>query len=966
MGASAMSHELSITVERDGKHFIESSVEPGKVLEGPFATSDEVNRRARQRSDEFVPGQDLPEGFTIDPEELPEGFTIDEPSPAFQFTKAGFQGFNVGLADIAGLPGDLTRAGINALLNSPMEAGQRGKGGPTIGSALGIENFTPDQIGGSQQARRLGAALGFNYTDISEVPERFRPVARAGEAIGGSVPFAAVPFAAAARLGTKPAQGVFRAFVEPARTMPGRTALVEAAAAGGAGVGAGVAETLDPGDPLTRMGGELAGGIFSPFAVFSRITRRLTGGLTNTARRVRESFSPAAAKKGAARHAQEIIGIFPGEDIPTIAARLRERPAVEAPISAGAKSQSLGIQALERKLVNDSAIFGIDMQRDLKTAIDNINFAFNEVAGTGNPEALRDLALARKEYARTLIDTRINTAERRVIEARESVVPSASTNVEVNRRAKNILREALDDARAVETEIWGEIPKDIPVAPENLRQVHQTEVSAGLLPGETVDLPGPVQREIKRLTAKRPKGKPPTSGELLRLRSRILVETRKEAGSQAPDRDRIRRLGLLADSILDDLGSIPGTEEARAFSRDLNDRFTRGYGGKVLSLDPRGGEKIPAELTLERGVGAAGPGGAVAAENIETAVTPFGRMAENARVREMRELEGEIIRDMAASSINPATGQIDPRALERFRTRNNEILARFPELDRTLADAGAVTSIYGRRIKRLMDTDKNLQTKSAFARVLAAEDPTRVMKAALAGPNPTADMDQIFLLARKDSKALEGARRSYLDLLFNASAVKLNLPGGETTLISGARLRGVLNAGDGGVLRAAKKSGVLNNGEVKRLNTIADEADKIESAMKFPGQLDKVVKDPSMLTDLLARVVGANIGSHSIFAKTSGAQLVMAQAGSRFVRNLIDKLPAQNITKVLRAAVRDPDLMAALLTKPVGETQAKRIINQITKKLSDQGILYRISETWSSPVGFIGSSTRNLVKEQDE
>src|SRR3990167_6599971 len=46
-------HEQSITVERDGQHFIESGVEPGKVLEGPFASSDEANNRARLRSQEY-------------------------------------------------------------------------------------------------------------------------------------------------------------------------------------------------------------------------------------------------------------------------------------------------------------------------------------------------------------------------------------------------------------------------------------------------------------------------------------------------------------------------------------------------------------------------------------------------------------------------------------------------------------------------------------------------------------------------------------------------------------------------------------------------------------------------------------------------------------------------------------------------------------------------------------------------
>ncbi len=48
-----MAHELSITVERDGKHFLESSVEPGKVLAGPFDTEEEATAQGKKRSREF-------------------------------------------------------------------------------------------------------------------------------------------------------------------------------------------------------------------------------------------------------------------------------------------------------------------------------------------------------------------------------------------------------------------------------------------------------------------------------------------------------------------------------------------------------------------------------------------------------------------------------------------------------------------------------------------------------------------------------------------------------------------------------------------------------------------------------------------------------------------------------------------------------------------------------------------------
>ena len=47
-----MAHELSETVERDKQFFVESTVEPGKVLEGPFSTENEANMQAMARSEE--------------------------------------------------------------------------------------------------------------------------------------------------------------------------------------------------------------------------------------------------------------------------------------------------------------------------------------------------------------------------------------------------------------------------------------------------------------------------------------------------------------------------------------------------------------------------------------------------------------------------------------------------------------------------------------------------------------------------------------------------------------------------------------------------------------------------------------------------------------------------------------------------------------------------------------------------
>lgn len=922
----------------------------------------------------MAPGGDLPEGFVRDKGGLPGGFVRDKPTPTsinpiVEAITRTTQGFNVGaLARVPGMPADVGALAINKLLTAevptslPIFGPDAGR--TTIAKETGISPITEPFLG-SRQLQDVGASLGFMYRDISEVPKDFRAFARAGETFGESVPFAALPFAKGAQLGTKAATGPLRAFVEPARVAPGPTALAELGAAGGASMGASLAETLAPGDPNVRMGMEVMGGIFSPISILTRTAGRIVPAVQDVASRVKQGFSPEAAELGAAQHVQDIIRLFPGENPEDLIRLLQAPPAVGAPLTAGAKSQSIGLQALEQKLRGASGTLDIKLQRDLAEAMDNINLAFREATGTGNPLALKMVAKAQRRYAIALIDTYTNVVEQQIARSRQSIVPASPTNVAVNARAKELVFEVMREARKMEKIVWNDVPKDVQLAPANTRTAFEGDVTADLLPSESIDVPKVVLKEIKRVTKE---GATPTSGELIRLRSRLGIEIGREAGATRPDRDKIRRLGILREALLDDLAGLPGTDEAIQFSRDLNARFSQGYTGRVMGLNIQGGERIPEALTLEAGIASGtGPSRAVVSGELETAVTPFGRMEPGtAGVREMRELEEQIIRDMASSAIDPLTKQISPRALEQFRQSNKELLARFPELDTILADAATTTAVYGSRLKRVMAQNKDLLTKSAFARILGVEDPLAVMKSAMSGPNPTRDMDNIFLLARKDPKAMEGAKRAYLNLLFNESTIKVALVDGETTLISGAKVRELLNAGDGGVLQAARKAGVVDEGTLARIRAIADEASKVEDAMKFPGRLSRIFEDPNDLTDLLARVVGANVGSHSVLARTSGAQLVMAQAGSRLARKWIEKLPAKNITAVLEAAVRDPELMAMLIAKPVGPSQLERNANRIVAKLKKEGIIYNISEVWTQPVGFLGAAATNLTREQEQ
>ncbi len=122
----------------------------------------------------------------------------------------------------------------------------------------------------------------------------------------------------------------------------------------------------------------------------------------------------------------------------------------------------------------------------------------------------------------------------------------------------------------------------------------------------------------------------------------------------------------------------------------------------------------------------------------------------------------------------------------------------------------------------------------------------------------------------------------------------------------------------------------------------------------------------------MARAVGANLGSHSLIAKTTGAQLVMASAGSRLMRKVLEKNPAVNVTRVLEAAVRNPELMRALLTRNAGPGAIDSATARVTRILKEEGVLGTAMRGVKSvqqidvPLAPVGTATTELPEIMEE
>ncbi len=841
------------------------------------------------------------------------------------------QGFNVGLfANVLGAPFDIGR-GVSSLMGKGLEFATGGRYQPPARPDLPM----------SQTLQESLYTLGMAYPNIEAVEPSFRPFARAGETVGETVPFAAMPFAAARAAGTSPIVGP-APFTEAARAAPGSVATAEISSMLGAGVGSGVSESVFPGNPWARVAGEVAGGVATPLAIMGKATQSVTGILGKGYEQVKSGFTRAGAEHAAARQVQRFAKEFGG--VPRdIAARLEEVSPTGARLTAGQKSEDTGLRALENKMVAESQVFGVRHAERVKENIEIINEAFRRAGESGNPEDLVKLAEARRQYWDSLLSARVAVAEHRMAQAGEAISPGDPVSAGVNVQARNLVEDALSDARKMESVMWGRIPKDDITPATNLRAARKA-AGEGLLKGETLDLPDPIRMFISK-TSKKGEA---TAGELLTLRSRILSEQRKMRGSQAPDWDMHRRLGMLSDAILDDLADLnPAAAEAREFSRMLNDRFSRGYVGRALGADVRGGERIAPELMLERGMGAAaagrGPGRAVASRELEAAVTPFGELPPTERLAQMRNAEEQVIYDMARRFVDPETGKITPRSLERFRRDNAALLERFPELDRNLVDSVETTRLYGDKLKRLREQDKFLRREAAFAKVLPKEiagrdvDVIGSFHKMMMGDTPVRDVDSVFRMARKTPEASAGARSVYLDYLFKASTD----PRG---LISGSSLNLLLDAYNGRVLASALKHGIIDKGQLARIRQIADEAAKLESALGYTGKLDQVIEEANPFVDILARVGGANIGAATGLAQVSGSGLVLAHAGSSRMRQLVEKIPANRVKDVMMEAIEDPFLMANLMRRPVNDAQWEKAVDAIQRSLERKGILQRVGE----------------------
>jgi hypothetical protein len=790
----------------------------------------------------------------------------------------------------------------------------------------------------------------------------------------------------------------------------------EASAAFGAGVAGGMAEEYAPGQPGVRLSSELAGGFFSP----GRFLFGSLGMAKSAIGNVAAGFSKESREGRAANKLYSLLEDA-GEDVNKVVRMLEANLPPGVTPTAGQKTGVPVLSVLENALARDSVRYGAETVAQGKQALRGYELLATNLRSIGTPEALRVAAQLREDFYTHMLQSRVNGANMRSAEAINKITrDTPSARADIGNIVRTNTFDALADARSHERALWGKavselsrptvqtVTERVPVGKmvdESGKPLMRTrEVKKVTLPStspentvrnflnETLDIAdsvykGTVPPLVKRIMGQMgvsdadvaryklgrqteefvntgvvpdrflPKMKDVQLGELVNMRSNLL-DLSREAAIKGNNSDA-RFFGNLAEGMLNDLGKIqsPALEDARTFSKTLNDFFTRSYAGEMMAKKGTGAQKLPAEVLVERAFGSNNDLAALRMNEIEDAVgmmkrqyddavQKFGRDSTQAqqlkpladlaegRVVSIRDANERILRLAAAQTIDPLTNRVSATRMSRFIAQNK------PMLDKLGITGDLTDSVKAENLlKATMDANsaiqKGLRDQTAFAQVLKFENPSSAIADAMNSRFPVKTFSNMVQLAKAGGPdALNGLKASLYDYAFTKAGGNNNF---SPQAFSKAFFEPIAS-NQPSVYNILRSQGVMTLTEGKNLKRIIDPMLRVERSLGNKQLMDGVVEGADAATELALRVVGSRLGTS--VSGQGGASLIAASAGSKYMRQLFDKSPMLLVRGIMEEATKDPQMMAMLLRRGQSEGEKLAIARQMHAYLTAAGLNY--------------------------
>jgi len=461
--------------------------------------------------------------------------------------------------------------------------------------------------------------------------------------------------------------------------------------------------------------------------------------------------------------------------------------------------------------------------------------------------------------------------------------------------------------------------------------------------------------------------------DLINYRSNLLTLARQARGrGEVSDASFY---SYLAESMLDDLATLknPAYDKAREFSNALNDTFTRTFANDLLGTTKTGASRFPVETLVDDAFGVGADLTALRMKEIENAVgfmkerlakaaaeakpvvpgdTRFQAEADMLRdfakvstkgVASIQDAQNRVLRLLAskATFLDPKTNamRLNTRQLNKFVNENKALLDQLG-ITGDLTNAVQAENVLRAVIEQNSALNSTVRNQMAFSQILAYENPTNAIAAAMRSKFPMRSMARMARLAQRGGpEAMDGLKSSLYDYVFTKAS-------GGTAVLDPQKFKDAFFKPLGKDMPTLsdimRTQGIMSPQELINLRRLADQMVRIEDAMENRVAIQNVVQGADAITELAMRVIGSKIGT-TASGGGSGA-LIAAAAGSKAIRQIFDKMPMMMVRKTLQRAAQDPALMAQLLRRNLSEREKFRLAKSLHAYMLASGLNYATYE----------------------
>jgi hypothetical protein len=837
------------------------------------------------------------------------------------------RGMRRGLANIVGLPVDILNAGLNLA------------GVPVSQKPVGGSKFLDEALG--------GFGLIPDVRPPSTTTERI--LSRAGEEVGA----AALPVGAAVRAGKMGVEAardlpiLARMFVEPAAIDPGGFVKKEMATAAAAGMGAGAA-----GEISHASGAKPGGSVANTLDILGALAgagvlgagRMVGKPLGDIAKAVipsqREKFSNQNVTEAVVDRIANNAETIPKDegqplDTQSLVNAITGGKRVDATIpgfkdSIADRTGDSGLAALEygRQSGPNAGKF-VEHRAENTAAVDA---AMDRHAPDGNPAALRgELDLERE---RRLTDAGVRTANatddfERATQGLRPVMTGEGRGANI----RTALEGASDGAKAILTKAWEPINRSgarVDMAPlaDDFAAIHGNLSTAearrfnpneASIPRELAgdgELPAPVNTGILDEFGNPVTRQPPVPdtqvpiNEVTGLRSALTDDAREARTAGRANEARIIDEHVTAlDNYLDN--AVPPDlrqqyDQARAATVDFHDRFTRPQTAIAQTLDRQQGQYRQ-------------PDSAVAGKFVKSDENNVADFQALMRETGHDDRTVSAVRDQILADVRDRGLLERPDQLAEYIGRYGTVLGdrRFNGVRDQLNNAAGLRRALDEATTNQTGLTRDLGTPerpgtSTVGKFLQYGDERSqdALKGVIASKNPGAAMDEMLRFVNDAPEAVNGARKSFWDLMQSKSRSN-----GETTKTMDGkqpwmpnRLKNFLD--DPANQAVAER---LYRNEPEQLGNIRKIADELQNVdLRSRGK----APNTSGTTQGISNVLTPETLQSRFYAYKRGQTslgFMLTALGSVAARRLVRGAQGEAIEKLLDKALLDPDLAAQLL-----------------------------------------------------